>query len=183
MLYKLPESGLVKVNVKRTKRKTVSLEVNQYSDVIIRAPLNFPEKEVVNIIEKHSSWLIKAIEKQRRRSKMYPEPSDAEIYELKKKSYEILPQKVKYFSDLTGLVPLEIKITGAKKRFGSCSSRNSICFSYLLMQYPEECIDYVVLHELAHIRYHNHSKDFYGLIEKYMPDYKERVKILKSKER
>ena len=46
--------------------------------------------------------------------------------------------------------------------------------------YPDECIDYVVLHEIAHIKHHNHSKEFYAFIEKYMPDYKERVKLLRS---
>jgi predicted metal-dependent hydrolase len=48
------------------------------------------------------------------------------------------------------------------------------------MQYPEDAIDYVVVHELAHIKHHNHSKQFWSLVEKYMPDYKERKKLLKG---
>ena len=48
------------------------------------------------------------------------------------------------------------------------------------MQYPPEAIDYVVVHELAHIRYHNHSPAFYALIERYMPDWRERMKLLKE---
>lgn len=79
-----------------------------------------------------------------------------------------------------GVSPTGIKITSAKKRFGSCSGKNSLCFSFMLMQYPEEAVDYVVVHELAHIRHHNHSRDFYRFIEKYMPDYKEREKLLKK---
>ena len=76
--------------------------------------------------------------------------------------------------------PTGIKITSARKRFGSCSGKNSICFSLYLMTYPKEAVDYVVVHELAHIKYHNHSKEFYNFIERFMPDYKEREKFLKN---
>ena len=73
-----------------------------------------------------------------------------------------------------------VKITSAQKRFGSCSAKNNICFSYILMQYPIEAIEYVVVHELAHTVHHDHSKAFYALIEKYMPDYKQREKLLRT---
>ncbi|MEG1614194.1 MAG: M48 family metallopeptidase, partial [Oscillospiraceae bacterium] len=76
--------------------------------------------------------------------------------------------------------PTAVKITSAEKRFGSCSGKNSLCFSYRLMQYPQDAIDYVIVHELAHIKHKNHSKNFYELIEQYMPDYKERNAILKN---
>ena len=78
------------------------------------------------------------------------------------------------------LVPAGIKITSARTRFGSCSAKNSICFSWRLMLYPPEAIDYVIVHELAHIRHHDHSPAFYALIEQYLPDWKARMKLLKS---
>ena len=78
------------------------------------------------------------------------------------------------------LVPAGIKITSARTRFGSCSGKNSICFSWRLMLYPPEAIDYVIVHELAHIRHHDHSPAFYALIEQYLPDWKARMKLLKS---
>ena len=58
--------------------------------------------------------------------------------------------------------------------------KNSICFSWRLMLYPPEAIDYVIVHELAHIRHHDHSPAFYALIERYMPDWRERMKLLKE---
>ena len=79
-----------------------------------------------------------------------------------------------------GLVPAGIKITSARTRFGSCSGKNSICFSWRLMLYPPEAIDYVIVHELAHIRHHDHSLAFYALIEQYLPDWKARMKLLKE---
>lgn len=79
-----------------------------------------------------------------------------------------------------GLVPAGIKITSARTRFGSCSGKNSVCFSWRLMLYPPEAIDYVIVHELAHIRHHDHSPAFYALIEQYLPDWKVRMKLLKE---
>ena len=78
-----------------------------------------------------------------------------------------------------GLEPTGIKITSAQKRFGSCNGKNSICYSWRLMLYPPEAIDYVVVHELAHIVHKNHGAKFYKLVAKYLPDYKERVKMLR----
>jgi predicted metal-dependent hydrolase len=78
-----------------------------------------------------------------------------------------------------GVEPNAIKITAAKKRFGSCSGKNSICFSLFLMAYPKEAVDYVVVHELAHIKEKNHGKNFYRFIASVMPDYKYRQSLLK----
>ena len=78
-----------------------------------------------------------------------------------------------------GLKYGRITITSAKGRFGSCSSEGNISFSCRLMTYPEAARDYVVVHELAHLVEMNHSKRFYSIIEKYMPDYKIRKRMLK----
>ena len=67
-----------------------------------------------------------------------------------------------YYSEQMGLYPTQVRITGARTRFGSCSSQGHICFSWRLMQYPPEAIDYVVVHELAHLRYMSHGAEFYA---------------------
>ena len=72
-----------------------------------------------------------------------------------------------------------ITITGARKRFGSCSGKNRLSFSWRLMDYPPAAIDYVVVHELAHIRHHNHSPAFYELVASVLPDYKKRQALLR----
>lgn len=163
----------------RSKRKSVSIEVDSSLKVKVRVPLRFPEDRIPEIIREHSLWIEKAIQKRKMKNLAHPEPTPEESTELIKKAREILPGKIAYYSELTGLRPTGIKITGARTRFGSCSGKNSICFSYYLMQYPDECIDYVVLHEIAHIKHHNHSKNFYSFIEKYMPDYRVRAEKLK----
>ena len=79
-----------------------------------------------------------------------------------------------------GLHPTGLRITSARTRFGSCSAKNSICFSWRLMQYPDAAVDYVVVHELAHIREKNHGRAFYALVEQFLPDWRERRALLKE---
>ena len=166
----------------RSNRKTLAIEVNKNLEVIVRAPLFVSKRRIDKFVKDHEEWAIRASQKIKTAiENRPPEPTEDEINDLKKKAREILPEKIAYYSSLTGLVPTALKVTSAKTRFGSCSPKNSLCFSYLLMRYPDEAIDYVVLHEIAHIKYKNHSKQFYSLIEKYMPDYKKREKLLKTR--
>ena len=98
---------------------------------------------------------------------------------LKKEAKLYFEAKTRVFSEIMGLKYGRIKITSAKTRFGSCSSDKNICFSYILMLYPEPAREYVIVHELCHLVYMNHSKEFYALLESYLPDYKERKRLLK----
>ena len=79
-----------------------------------------------------------------------------------------------------GVEPAGVKITSARTRFGSCSGKNSLCFSLYLMEYPPDAIEAVVVHELAHIRHKNHGPGFYALIRQVMPDYDARIKTLQQ---
>ena len=165
----------------RSRRKSLSVEVNKRLEVVVRAPYLLPKFRVESFVKSKEEWIENAILKMRAKIENAPvDPSADELKFLKQKAKEILPQKVEYYGSLMGLTPTAVKITSAKTRFGSCSGKNSICFSCRLMRYPEAAIDYVVVHELAHIKHKNHGKYFYALVEKYMPDYKERQKLLKT---
>lgn len=161
----------------RSKRKTAAVEVNRKGEVIFRAPLKMPDREIYSFVREKWPWIEGALKRQKERIPAEIPPEELEI--LKARAKEYIPLRVEHYSKIMGLKPTAVKINTAKTRFGSCSSKNSLNFSARLMKYPKEAVDYVVVHELAHIRHHNHSKSFYSLIEKYMPDYKERIKLLK----
>ena len=163
----------------KSKRKTAAIEITRDLKIKVRAPKSFTKKMAEEFLERNEEWVKTHYEIQKKKFETYSKNLNEE--ELLRKAQEIIPVKVEYYSAIMNLKPSDVKITGAKTRFGSCSGKNSLCFSWRLMAYPEEAIDYVVVHELAHIRHHNHGKEFYKLIEKYMPDYKERIKILKGK--
>ena len=165
-----------------SSRKTLSVEVAIGGAITVRAPKGVSKKKIDAFIKEHGASLQSAQKKQiaRAENQYHRELSYEEIQKLKAAAKEYIPKRVQYFAKIMNLEPLAVKISSAQKNFGSCSGKNSLNFSYRLMMYPKEAIDYVVVHELAHIKHHNHSADFYKLIEQYMPDYKKRIAILKQ---
>ena len=81
----------------------------------------------------------------------------------------------------TQLFPEQITYRYNKSRWGSCSFQNNISINYKLLQFEKKCVEYVVLHELCHIKEKNHSKRFWELVSFYMPEYKEVEKKIRSK--
>ncbi len=90
---------------------------------------------------------------------------------FKAQAEEIIPQRVAVYSQLTSLTPVSIKVRQYRSRWGSCNNRGELSFNYLLMMLPLDVIDYVVAHEVCHLRYLNHSKYFWQLVAEYFPDY------------
>lgn len=101
-----------------------------------------------------------------------------QVYRLLAK--RLLSNKIIYYEKISGLVPASVKINGAKTRWGSCSGKNSINFSWRLIMADDDVIDYVVVHELAHIKEHNHSARFWATVSAILPDYKARLAKLKK---
>lgn len=162
----------------RSKRKTIELSIGDDFLPLVKAPLKMSTEDIEKFVLKHEKWIEKQIIKKREHDEKFALSPEEETM-LKEKALPYLTERTEYFAKLMGLKNNGIKITSAQKRFGSCSGKNSICYSWRLMQYPPEAIDYVIVHELAHIVYKNHGKVFYKLIEKYLPDYKKREKLLK----
>ncbi|HVN74143.1 MAG TPA: SprT family zinc-dependent metalloprotease [Methanoregula sp.] len=87
-----------------------------------------------------------------------------------------------WFSMTTGIAPSSVRITDARQRWGSCTHAHGLNFSWRLIQAPPEIIDYVVVHELAHIRHPDHSKNFWNHVQEIMPDYQRRREWLRENE-
>ena len=165
----------------RSNRKTLALEITEDCRVIVRAPRRCTKQQIAEFVAAHRDWIAKHLAAQRERAASAPPPpTREEIRALADRALEVLPPKVEHWSRVTGLVPAGITITAARTRFGSCSPRNRLCFSCFLMNYPEEAIDLVVVHELCHIREKNHGPGFYALLSQYLPDHRERKKLLRQ---
>ena len=170
-------------NVIRSKRKTLALVITAQGEIIVRSPLRCSEKLIEAFVQSHEDWISKNLAKveARRKSAAAYDIDESQKAEYIRRAKEYLPLRTQYWSEITGLHPSYVKITFAEKRYGSCNGKNGICYSYRLMAYPEKAVDYVIVHELAHIKHKNHGAEFYKLIEKYMPDYRDYEKILKHK--
>lgn len=159
-------------------RRTISLKVKD-ARLIVYSPRGVRLKEIEKIIDKHLNWINSKIAMQMSRLESTKSLTEDDIKVLKKDAGKYLSEKTEYFAKVMGLEYGKITITSAKTRFGSCSSKKNISYSYRLMLYPEEAREYVVVHELAHTRLMNHSKEFYKIIEGVLPDYKRRKALLK----
>ncbi len=102
------------------------------------------------------------------------------IYWYKQQAKKIIGDRVKHYSNLFNLKFKSIKITYAKKRWGSHTGEGKLNFSYRLIMTPLEIIDYVVVHELTHTKFNNHSKDYWELVNSILPNYKSCEKWIKE---
>lgn len=95
------------------------------------------------------------------------------VFLYRQAAYQYISPLVKDWSLRTNLQYKGLRITSAKTRWGSCSGRNTLSFSWRLMAAPPQAVEYVVIHELVHTRYHNHSHLFWELVAQYCPHWKE----------
>ena len=95
-----------------------------------------------------------------------------EVFTRNKATEKIKP-RVKKWCDITNLKPADLKFRKLNKRWGSCASNNEIIINFDAVKLPFTLIDYIVVHELSHIKIKDHSKKFWELVRKFMPDYKE----------
>lgn len=102
----------------------------------------------------------------------------SEFYRYAAKKY--LPGRLAQWANQMGVEYKSVRINSAKGRWGSCSSKVSINFSFRTMMLPVNCIDYVLVHELCHIKHMDHSAAFWAEVEKVLPDYKERERQIKN---
>ena len=165
--------------LKYSARRTIALSIKDCK-LIVKAPFGTSKEKIESVILSHRRWVEKHLKSAADRSARIGKLTDDRIRELKKLAKALIPAKVEYYSKIMGLKYGRITITSAKTRFGSCSSQGNLSFSYRLMLYPDAAVDYVVVHELAHLLELNHSPKFYKIVAAVMPDYKERQKILKK---
>lgn len=164
----------------RSKRKSLSLRIDDHCQVVVRAPQRVPKREIDEFVSRQTEWIDRHMPEARRRMEQAQRLTPELLSELTGKAEREIPPLVRKYAAIMDVKPTGVRITRARKRFGSCSGRNSLCFSCLLMLYPPEAVECVVVHELAHIRHHDHSPAFYGFIDLFMPDYCRRERLLRN---
>jgi len=123
------------------------------------------------------------------RDRLYvPRRSGPEIEALLSRWYrsearKVFSERVGECSKLTGCTPKTLRLSSAQRRWGSCSSGGTVSLSWRLVLAPPGIIDYVIVHELAHMLHHNHSKKFWDQVRAFMPDFEQRKKWLKFHEK
>lgn len=167
----------IEIEIIKSNRKTIAIEVRPDLRVIVRAPKRASNREIMKFVEQKQDWIAKHLaqmqiryeETRRRKEKQF---IDDDIRKMKDEAKKVIPDRVKYYADIMGVTFGKITIKNQKTRWGSCSSKGNLNFNCLLMLTPDKVRDYVVIHELCHLKQMNHSKMFWAEVEKVMPDYK-----------
>lgn len=167
------------IEIIRSDRRSVGIEVGRDARVKVRVPRKMTDEQISEVIEKYSEWIDKKLAQAVNRRDIFCDNGERDTLELISTAKNYIPERVRYWSGVMELFPSGVKITRAKTRYGSCSPTNSLCFSCYCMRLKKHEIDYIIVHELAHIKEKNHSNRFYSIIEKYLPDYRQTVYGLK----
>ncbi|HEX3016293.1 MAG TPA: M48 family metallopeptidase [Caproicibacter sp.] len=171
------------VEIQRSRRRTISLSVEKDLHVLVKVPLYLADSEVNAFVNRHSLWIQKHILLQQERMEKAPIFSKEQVAKLVKEAWAIAETGIQKYAQVMGVKPTGMKITSAVTRWGSCSGKNRICFSYRIALLPAEAVDYIIVHELAHIRQKNHGPHFYEEVSRILPDYKRRIALLKQAQR
>ena len=173
----------ISTKIIRSNRKTLAIELKQ-GEMIVRAPYDIDEKVIEQFLQKKKSWIEKhwlLIQQQQKKIEQLSPYTAEEMKELVEKGKEVIPQKVDDYAKIVGVDYGKITIRCQRTRWGSCSNKGNLNFNCLLLLLPDEMMDYVIVHELCHRKEMNHSAQFYGEIEKVLPNYRECQKWLKEK--
>ena len=161
----------------RSDRKTVALQIKG-GEVIVRAPRAMRQDDIADFVARHEDWI------QRKLATFKKEPSGPRLTEegirlLSERAHEIIPQRVAYYASLVGVDYNRVTIRHQKTKWGSCSGKKNLNFNCLLLLTPTEVMDSVIIHELCHLKYMNHSKEFYNEVLRVCPNYKKYDRWLK----
>ena len=169
------------IEVKRSKRKTLSVEVRPDGKLVIRAPYRMPDQEIRRFLKEKEKWIEKHVLEAKEKSRQVDYFSEQEIRDLVDEACAYFPSVVHKYAEMIGVSYGRITIRNQRTRWGSCSSQGNLNFNCLLMLLSEEIREYVIVHELCHRIEMNHSPAFWKEVETYCPEYKRLRRELKEK--
>lgn len=171
-LYELPYTLV------RSKRKSCSISIDHDGQITVRVPLSISEEDINHFLIEKRIWIItKYLEVQEQIQKRPVSGlTDVQRAALEQRyiaaAKEYFPKRVAYFHQFTGGSYSRITIRDQKTRWGSCSAHGTLSFNWRLMLAPPTIPDYVIVHELCHLTYMNHSDKFWHKVESVYPDYR-----------
>lgn len=173
--------SLLNYEVKRKKgSKRLRISVHQDRKVVVTLPDYLREIDARNFVKQKIKWIQNSLKKMRKTVRILPIRTKRDFISNKEKAGLIVRQKIDYFNKFYKLKIEKITIRNQRSRWGSCSKKGNLNFNYQLIYLPEKQIDYLIVHELCHIKFFNHSHLFWESVRETIPDYKEVRKKLKK---
>lgn len=168
--------------LKESKRSSrVRLSVFYGGKVAVTMPRGFSIEKMEKFILEKAEWVLEKIKTMEEKdfNPVFHNFSKREYKEFKNQALILAERKTEELNKYYGFSYNKISVRNSRSRWGSCSEKKNLNFNYKIIFLPEGLLNYIIIHELCHLREMNHSKRFWNLVEKTVPDYKEMRKKMR----
>jgi predicted metal-dependent hydrolase len=174
-----------KIEYQLKKHKTAKrLKVAIYcgGDVIVTAPWRMNFKNVERFMRENAEWMIEKLKKMKKEKEdsIFVKNNPKEYKRLKEAARTFVSERIEKWNQFYGFPYNRIFIKNQRTRWGSCSSNRNLSFNYKILLLPKKHADYIIVHELCHLKEFNHSKRFWNLVAETFPDYEKIVTQMRA---
>lgn len=172
---------------KSLKASHLRITIKADGTVVVTLPYRMDERKAEKFIEEKKEWIQKSVQKMKIRfeengikQRMSPKGTKKEFGEYKNQALVLVLSRLDYFNVIYGYTWKNVNIKNVSTRWGSCSKRGDLNFSYKIALLPLHLADYIIVHELCHLGAFNHSQKFWNLVARTIPNYKTLRKELRG---
>lgn len=173
----------VDYTLKESKRaKRMRLTIRCAGDFIVTKPFRLSQDIVENFIREKANWILSKLKyfKQFKNNPLFID-NKKEYLDHKKEAFNLISERIDYYNKIYQFDFNRISIKNQRTRWGSCSNKKNLNFNYRILFLPKKIADYIIVHELCHLKELNHSRKFWNLVAKAVPDYLEIRKELRNR--
>jgi len=151
--------------------RNMRITINREGHLKVTIPHHLHEEATHKFLQSKAGWILSKMEYLLLLPKISP-PTSKELHTYKEKALTLALEKIHTFNSMYNFTYNNVRIKNQKTLWGSCSRKGNLNFNYKIACIPEEFVDYIIVHELCHLGEFNHSKRFWDLVSKSIPDYK-----------
>ncbi|MFZ5425077.1 MAG: M48 family metallopeptidase [Patescibacteria group bacterium] len=171
-----------RISIRKTKlAKRITLTVKSSGRVSITAPKLTSDTFIYEFVESKRDWINEQLEKfENEPGSLLLKGNKEDYLQYKNEARKIVIERLNYFNSFYNYHYEKVTIRNQTTLWGSCSAKNNLNFNYKIVFLPKELQDYIIVHELCHLKEFNHSAEYWKLVQKTMPNYKNLRKALKN---
>lgn len=184
----------MEIKIEKSRRKTVSLHINEFGKLTVKAPQNLPNDKIYEFVKSKEDWIKKHQQNALNFNNLYSDVINKKKGLIFNKivdisvdfkdrlidvSNEYLPKRLRELAEKFSFTYNAVKIKNYKSRWGACDKKNNIYLNYKLIMLDKDLIDYVLIHELCHTKFFSHGIDFHSLLKSFFKNefsYRKRLK-------
>lgn len=167
----------------KNARRAKGVRITIYADsrVTVTKPRWVTKKFAKEFVSEREDWIVKQIQKNKDNPKnILAQYGDKEFKENKEKARMLVEEKLKEINSFYDFAYDKVSVRNQRTRWGSCSSKGNLSFNFKIIYLPEDLQDYLIAHEICHLKHMNHGKDFWDCVGIAIPDHLEKARRLKT---